>query len=120
MIPNLRTMFVAFLVTTGPIGAYGGEGFVAGFEDLPLMDGLAVVDQAGIVFDTPGGRIVERYATGAVPAARVREFYRATLPALGWTESGPAKFRRDGEYLTVSVLGAGEATVMVRFSLAPD
>ncbi|MDP6350597.1 MAG: hypothetical protein QF926_06510 [Alphaproteobacteria bacterium] len=120
MIPRFGTLIVALVITAGPGVAWAGDGFVAGFEDLPLMDGLVVVDQAGIVFDTPGGRIVECYATGTVPAAAVTDFYRATLPALGWIESGPSVFRRDGENLTVSVLGAGEATVMVRFSLAPE
>ena len=42
------------------------EQFLAGFEDLPLMPGIKPVANAGVAFDSPGGRIVESYATGAV------------------------------------------------------
>jgi hypothetical protein len=99
----------------------GEPAFLGGFEDLPLMDALSEVEGAGIVFDTPGGRIVERYARGPTDARSVAGFYRATLPALGWRAAGPLTFEREGEQLTITVYPPdSESRVTVRFSLAPS
>ena len=95
--------------------------FVAGFDDLPLMAPLREMAGAGIIFDTPQGRIVERYASGATEAATVGRFYRDTLAALGWRASGPLVFEREGERLTITIYPPDSAQELtVRFSLAPS
>lgn len=99
------------------------EPFVAGFEDLPLMPGLTQVAGAGMVFDTPGGRIVEAYARGAVSPAEVFAFYGRTLPQLGWRQGARSRYHRDGETLRLEVSGAAEGAappVTVHFYLSPD
>ena len=94
--------------------------FVSGIEDLPLMPGLVEVAEAGLVFDAPGGRIVEAYASGAVDRDAVLRFYAETLPQLGWQRLGAARFRREGETLDVEFSGAaGAAPLTVRFALSP-
>lgn len=95
------------------------DAFVAGVEDLPLMPGLAEVSGAGVVFDKPGGRIVEAYAEGAVGRAEVIGFYRQTLPQLGWHAVGDTVFRREGERLEIVILG-GDGDLVVRFTLQPN
>ncbi|HEX9789119.1 MAG TPA: hypothetical protein VGA60_00540 [Kiloniellales bacterium] len=105
-------------VAPGP-GAADGAGFVAGVEDLPLMAGLADVANAGVVFDKPGGRIVEAYAEGAVSRADVLGFYRQTLPQLGWQTAGETAFTREGERLEIVILGS-DGDLVVRFTLQPD
>jgi hypothetical protein len=101
--------------------AHAGE-FLPGFDDLPVMPGLSAVDGAGIVFDTPGGRIIEGYAAGKVTRNAVRRFYDETLPQLGWKRVASNEFRREGEQLKIEFEGKNknEALTTVRFTLSPD
>ena len=109
-------VFVALLLAAA---TRAGDGFVDGFEDLPLAPGLVSVPEAGIGFDKPTGRIVVAYARGAVAKSAVEKFYSTTLPQLGWTvASGSGSYLREGERLTIEVLGA-DGAVTVRYSLAP-
>ncbi len=92
--------------------------FLAGVEDLPLMEELHEVKSATLVFDKPGGRIIKAEAIGAVAVAKVQSFYHATLPALGWTKTGHLHFIREGEVLSLSILKNDEK-VQVLFSIVP-
>ena len=92
--------------------------FFTAVADLPLMPGLADPADAALVFDAPGGRIVELAATGAVAAAAVREFYGATLPQLGWQPLGGDRWSREGEELGLEIESTA-GVVTVRFSIAP-
>jgi hypothetical protein len=116
----LACAFAAVLcgLTPNP-GAADEAAFVAGVEDLPLMAGLAEVAGAGVVFDKPGGRIVEAYAEGAVSRADVLGFYRQTLPQLGWQTAGETAFKREGERLEIVILGS-DGDLVVRFTLQPE
>lgn len=100
-------------------GTAAAGDFLDGFEDLPVMPGLTAVDGAGIVFDTPAGRIIEGYAAGAVTQDAVRRFYAETLPQLGWTRLGTGDYRREGERLKIDFKG-GDRALTVRFTLSPE
>jgi hypothetical protein len=122
MAARASALLIAWTALMAAFTGFGlaDDSFVAGFEDLPLMDKLAPVDDAGIVFDTPGGRIVESYASGKVSPDAVARFYRETLPALGWVETAPLTFVREGESLGITVEEADDpGTVTVLFALAP-
>ena len=102
-----------------------GGGFLIGIEDLPLMPLLSESADGGMVFDTPGGRIVDAFASGTVTQAEVMEFYAATLPQLGWTMEAALRFRREGEILKLEftknlLLPNREAALTVRFAIFPD
>ena len=99
-------------VTNGRAGQ-----FLAGFEDVPLMPGIEMVINAGVVFDSPAGRIIEAYGTGVVTRKAVQSYYRAALPQLGWTRTGSLQFNRAGERLTIELRGPSPVTV--RFALGP-
>ncbi|ABC24594.1 hypothetical protein Rru_A3800 [Rhodospirillum rubrum ATCC 11170] len=112
------------VIVVPPAAAFQAEAeapvkFVRGTEDVPLMPGLAPVPDSGMVFEATGGRLVEAFASGPVKRARVLEFYRSTLPQLGWKISGPSSFAREGETLDLDFIGESPA-LTVRFSLAPD
>jgi hypothetical protein len=94
------------------------QDFLAGFEDVPVMNGLHVIDGAGIEFDAPSGRIAEAYAAGKLPREAVLAFYKVTLQQLGWHEIDTASFEREGETLR---LGFDESSdeLTVHFRLAP-
>jgi len=97
--------------------------FVPGIRDLPLMPGLSPLGGEGLRFDKPEGRIVEAAAEGRLEPARVRDFYRETLPRLGWTPRGDAEFVRGGEALRLEFARgagpAGRAPTVVRFLVRP-
>ncbi len=96
--------------------------FLSGIDDLPLMPGLVENTDLTLIFDSAEGRFVEAYAEGDVTELAVSEFYRQSLPQLGWLHDGLVTFQRDGEVLiilpTPSTEGSGASTT-VRFALSP-
>ncbi len=123
------TLAVILAVAAGPwwapAAAGEGGGFLSGIEDLPLMPDLSESADGGMVFDTPAGRIVEAFASGAVTRAEVLAFYAATLPQLGWTVEDVARYSREGEILRLEFTKNHSppktgATLTVRFALSPD
>jgi len=123
---------IAFIVACAPVGSSffaaenGGTGsgnFLSGFEDLPLMPGLTQVPDAGTMFDTPSGRVVEAYAKGKVAVADVAAFYDKTLPHLGWKKVTSHRYRREDEVLDLEIgegKGSSNMPTTVRFYLAPN
>jgi hypothetical protein len=106
---------LALVAATVPASA---QQFVAGTEDVPLMAGLKTVEAKSLVFDKPEGRIVEAEARGTVARAKVRDFYDATLPQLGWRAAGRDAWRREGEMLRLS-FGGRDGNLTVGFTLSP-
>ena len=69
--------------------------------DLPIMQGMAIEPQLGFAFDSPEGRIVQVFATGALENASVISYYNAALAGLGWA-GADGRWQRDGEVLVIS------------------
>lgn len=113
-----RLALVVFLAAA-PAVAWAADAFVAGTEDVPLMPELQPVDGSALVFDKPQGRIVEAQAKGPVSRGKVRDFYAATLPQLGWHAAGPNAWERDGERLLLDFHGR-DGNVTVGFTLSPQ
>lgn len=117
-----RAMALAFSLWASPLLAGSPAPFLSGFEDLPLMSALRPEPEAMTVFDSPFGRVVENYASGPTSAGTVAQFYRESLPQLGWAAemSAPNKmvFHREGEDLLMEFTESGSA-VTVRFQLSP-
>ena len=86
--------------------------------DLPLMPALTMDPGAGLVFDTPAGRIVSVYAKGKVAPASVLKFYGGALPQLGWHPAGKARFSREAERLHIEFI-YNSGVLTVRFMLSP-
>jgi hypothetical protein len=114
----LELSLAAALIVLVHVSDLRAQGFVPGFEDLPLMFEL---DPEGepMIFDAPGGRIVEARASGASSPTRVMAFYRETLAQLGWRATSSGAFERDGEQLRLSISEPKSGEVEVRFSLSP-
>ncbi len=96
---------------------------VAGISGVPLMPGLTLLEDETVVFDKPGGRIVDAVASGPVLLPAVREYYLAVLDQFGWTSALPdiedgLIVIRGGEVLHIR-LRETEAGVRVHYSLAP-
>ena len=110
---------LALSITTGAFQARAADGFVSGFEDLPLMDGLTQVAQESVLFDTPQGRIVQASAVGTATQASVVSFYDSTLPQLGWTRSAAATYQREGETLRLE-FSMTDQQLLVKFLSEPS
>lgn len=115
--------FVALLMGGAPaiVPAQDATRFVSTIEDLPLMPGLTEDMDAGVVFDSPAGRIVEAYALGDIGERQVLDFYATALPQLGWRQDGAGVFVREREILKVEFPGpmTPGQPLTVRFALAP-
>ena len=113
-----RLIAAAFLFAwlAVPLAA-AADAFIEGLADVPLMPGLSVVEDAGLRFDNPAGRIVEIIAVGEVSAKAVAEFYATTLPQLGWRGANNS-YRREGERLRIET-GVADGKLAVRFFLTP-
>jgi len=64
--------------------AWADETFIAGFPDVPLIEGVREVTTERIVFDTPSGTVAEILITSIGPAKQVLDRYATALPAFGW------------------------------------
>ena len=95
------------------------DGFVAGITDLPLIPGLHVVDDATVVFEKPGGRLVRAIAKGDRTEEAFWRFYEETLPQLGWRTVKRGKFVRDKENLHIYV-EKNESQLIARFAIVPE
>lgn len=119
---TLRATVLAALVVLLSVSGFNhsalAQDFLPGFEDVPVMNGLQVIDDAGIEFDAPSGRIAEAYAAGKISHEAVLAFYRTTLLQLGWREIDTASFEREGETLRLSFDEFGNE-LTVHFRLSP-
>ncbi|MGE0256390.1 MAG: hypothetical protein AB7N54_06470 [Alphaproteobacteria bacterium] len=91
--------------------------FLRDVDDLPLAPGLTERTATAMVFDKPGGRVVETTASGATDRGSVVAFYTQTLPSLGWTPRGDLRWQREGEVLAIDI--ASGSPLVVRFFLSP-
>ena len=93
-------------------------------EDLPLAPGLVEDTSAIVVFDKANGRIVQTRASGPPSPVAVVNFYRQTLPQLGWVpqnttaDTTQLRFVRARELLSMHVVTEGN-DVIVRFAITP-
>ena len=96
----IRLLFILLIAVSLPFinnDLSAASKFVPGINDLPLMPGLTLWSETPMVFDTPGGRIIEVFAIGKVPLTRIRYFYRETLPQLGWQLKNKHALQRHSE-----------------------
>ncbi|MBI3447264.1 MAG: hypothetical protein HY055_18310 [Magnetospirillum sp.] len=118
---RIRHVFTAFalvLLLCAPATARA-EAFLSAYEDLPLAPGLSEIPDSGLAFDSPGGRIVEAYAHGAVKPADILKFYSVTLPQLGWTRESDRLYRRESEVLRLDP-APDRHGITVRFAISPE
>ncbi|WP_052709946.1 hypothetical protein [Azospirillum thiophilum] len=129
-VAGLGSFLVPISLAEAAEAAPAGSGpFVPGFADVPVMPGLAAAESEPLVFDKPGGRIVQAVLSGAVPRQAVLAFYDQTLPQLGWRRTADRVFVRDGEELRLEFPRAAQTTqattakpasgMAVRFTLTP-
>ena len=81
--------------------------FIEGLEDVPVMNGMSQVQNDSISFGNEESRLVEAVLRGeSIPFSKVVEFYKSTLPQMGWLYHGQKEstliFEREGETIEIS------------------
>lgn len=80
--------------------------FINALGDVPLASGIHIDEESTIQFENVSGRIIEMQAQFN-DWAKIRHFYRETLPSLGWqetpnTQADSLRFLRASETLSFS------------------
>lgn len=102
-----------------PLAAQADQSYLSYLPDVPLMAGMAELEDQAIVFDKAEGRVMETAVfTSASTEKDVMDYYRKVLPELGWTALSPDRFLRNGEQLVVKC-DKVSGGVVARFSLSP-
>ena len=101
--------FILIVVIAGlcvfPAVARAAEGaapprFFSSMQDVPLVSGLAELDDQTVTFDKPEGRIVESVAeieSGSFDS--VKKTYEKILPQFGWRPVAENSYAREDEIL---------------------
>lgn len=112
----ISAVILSLLINAAAFAAEAGYSSV--IEDLPLMPGMVEKTDDALVFDKPGGRIVETSAEISASAAEVERFYGQALPSLGWKAVTASRFTREDETLKLNAEKQGNKT-LVHFNLNP-
>lgn len=93
--------------------------FLSAIQDVPLPHGATELTDETAAFDKPEGRIVESMAEiGVLSPGAVSDFYKETLPQMGWRPAGVNRYARDSEQLAID-FETLEGRHYVRFALSP-
>jgi hypothetical protein len=116
----MRKMLAIALILLCPAFAGAAGAFLTGIEDVPVPPGLTENQAAGMVFDSPTGRIIEAVASGELSRDQVIAFYAQTLPQLGWTRISDSEFKSETETLKLSFDQSKKPLLAVHFTLTPN
>ncbi|MGB0920161.1 MAG: hypothetical protein ACPG06_02510 [Alphaproteobacteria bacterium] len=119
-----------FVLIAHPVWAE--DGFLTAASDVPLMMPLSELASSSIIFDKPGGRIIDVVLTGNTTTNAVEGFYAQTLVALGWQSVAPLPqdaaphaaqpslaFQNEWERLTLAFEGRHKGALHVRVTITP-
>lgn len=77
--------------------------FFETLQDVPVMPGLTELEEFTLVFDKPEGRIIEMVARiDGASVHDVRDYYRLSLPQLGWNRASQDNYLRGEEHLSLN------------------
>ena len=103
----------------GEKNLHGAAVFVPGIDGLPLMEGLAIIPDSHVIFETLNGRIIEIFAIGEPSFLDISSFYSATLQQLGWSKKSKNVFQRDEDLLRIEISDDKMGQSRVRFFITP-
>ena len=112
--------FLIFTLLPALVSPAYGESFVEGMDDVPLFEGMRQISQDDFSFGNEETRLVEAYFNAAkLKFERVADFYRESLPQLGWIYQGNRGhnllFYREGE--TLEVVRESVSPLIVRITV---
>ena len=94
--------------------------YIKGSQDIPLAQGLSLVDDEEIEFDTLLGSFDSASYTSNLSIADISQFYLDNLPKLGWNLEKKLKnqiiFKRENQKLTIKFYTENQVE-MVNFAI---
>ncbi len=88
--------------------------FFAMLQDVPLMPGIAEINEDAFLFDKPEGGIQQSSAfMSDVSKQKLVSFYAQVLPEFGWNVTNDGRYFREGEILELS-FEKDVVTILVR------
>lgn len=105
----MRILLTAFLFTITSFNIHA-EGFLAGFEDIPLIDGAKQIENDIFTFGNEEIRYIETRVSFSAQTTfdDVKKFYENTLTQLGWNEqrnlADTISFMRENDILEISMM----------------
>lgn len=92
----------AFLVLCSPASS---QGFFVGLPDIPVMPGLTELEDRGLSYDKPEGRILVAVASidDSISDSDIERFYEQALPQFGWVPKTRFFYERGEEVLEISI-----------------
>jgi imidazoleglycerol phosphate synthase glutamine amidotransferase subunit HisH len=95
--------------------------YVLGSSDIPLIDGLELMEEDSTSFDTMSGDIVISKYKGNFKLKLIKDFYLETLPQLGWrvvdVKKDKISFKREKDKLEIKFDYASKG-LYVRFFIS--
>lgn len=99
--------------------SFGKTRYFELIPDLPIMEGMQPIPEESAVFDKAQGRIVIQIAkSDSLSKEQIKEFYKQTLPALGWKYQRNSVYLREGEALEIEIFFENQKN-KVKFFLRP-
>ena len=90
-----------------------GISYVPGTEDIPLMEGASLVEEKPSIFDVSQGRVSVSRIVCSWKGSEVENFYRQTLPNLGWIRLSKNKYQREEQFLDIKTDLLKEKTLII-------
>lgn len=103
----MRILFAIFLLTIASFHT-NAEGFLSGFEDIPLIDGATQLEKETFSFGNEEARYIEAHirCVRGTTFGDVKIFYKDSLTQLGWIEQknlpNIISFARENDVLEIS------------------
>lgn len=115
------TLLAVFLAVGGTDASQEQpSGFLDGFPDIPLLEGFKEIDNAHMVFDTPGGTIAKSRLESSFGDGLIR--YAQTLKALGWAcrQMDQLTCSRGSDRLVVRIVEQANNNTIYMVTSEPD
>ena len=112
-------LMIISAIMAGEKSLRGAPVFIPGINGLPLMEGLVIVPDSHVIFETLNGRIIEIFAIGEPSFLDISSFYSATLQQLGWSKKSKNVFQRDEDLLRIEISDDKMGQSRVRFFITP-
>lgn len=92
--------------------------YVFGTEEIPLLDGLEIIEEESTNFDTISGHIAISIYSTEINLKDIKKFYTTTLPQLGFAvvkdEKRKISYSRNDDQLEISFTNE-EDKILVKF-----
>jgi hypothetical protein len=121
---NIWRYLVCLILVFGFVGASLAAQqnlvFSRAIHDFPLMRGALEIEEDGVSYDKPEGRILQmRAILESLTPKAVETYYSETLPQLGWQAISPRIYQRGAERLELD-FEAADGQNFLNVTLSPQ